>query len=79
MSGPRVVDADVKARMKDVLTDIQTGEFAKRFSLENQAGNVGMHARRRAAKEHQLEEVGDKLRSMMPWIAKNRLVDKNKH
>ena len=53
-----------------LLKDIQTGEFAKRFVLENQAGNLGMHARRRAAAEHQLEEVGTRLRGLMPWIKK---------
>ena len=79
ISGPRVIDASVKARMKDVLTDIQTGEFAKRFILENQAGNVGMNARRRAAATHQLEEVGARLRGLMPWLAKKQLVDRSKN
>ncbi len=79
VSGPRVIDAGVKARMKDVLTDIQTGEFAKRFILENKAGNVGMHARRRAAREHQLEEVGARLRGLMPWLSERQLVDKAKN
>ena len=79
VSGPRVIDAGVKARMKDVLTDIQQGEFAKRFILENQAGNVGMHARRRAAAEHQLEEVGARLRGLMPWLSERQLVDKSKN
>jgi ketol-acid reductoisomerase len=79
VSGPRVIDESVKARMKDVLTDIQTGEFAKRFILENKAGNVGMHARRRAAKEHQLEEVGARLRGLMPWLSEKQLVDRSKN
>ena len=79
VSGPRVIDAGVKARMKDVLTDIQQGEFAKRFILENKAGNVGMHARRRAAAEHQLEEVGERLRGLMPWLSERQLVDKSKN
>ena len=79
VSGPRVIDAGVKARMKDVLTDIQQGEFAKRFILENKAGNVGINARRRAAKEHQLEEVGARLRGLMPWLAETQLVDKSKN
>ena len=65
--------------MKDVLTDIQQGEFAKRFILENKAGNVGMHARRRAAAEHQLEEVGERLRGLMPWLSERQLVDKSKN
>ena len=79
VSGPRVIDAGVKARMKDVLTDIQQGEFAKRFILENKAGNVGINARRREAKEHQLEEVGARLRGLMPWLAEKQLVDKSKN
>ena len=79
ISGPRIIDASVKARMKDVLSDIQTGEFAKRFILENQAGNVGMNARRRAAATHQLEEVGARLRGLMPWLAKKQLVDRSKN
>jgi len=79
VSGPRVIDASVKARMKDVLTDIQTGEFAKRFILENQAGNVGINARRRAAAEHQLEEVGARLRGLMPWLSEKQLVDRSKN
>jgi len=79
VSGPRVIDADVKARMKEVLGDIQSGEFAKRFILENQAGNVGMHARRRKAAQHQLEEVGARLRGLMPWLAEKQLVDRAKN
>lgn len=79
VSGPRVIDASVKARMKDVLTDIQTGEFAKRFILENQAGNVGMNARRRAMADHPLEAVGARLRGLMPWLAEKQLVDRTKN
>jgi ketol-acid reductoisomerase len=79
VSGPRVIDESVKARMKDVLTDIQTGEFAKRFILENRAGNVGMNARRRAAAEHPLEEVGARLRELMPWLSEKKLVDRAKN
>ncbi len=79
VSGPRVIDDSVKARMKDVLTDIQSGEFAKRFILENQAGNVGMNARRRAMADHPLEEVGARLRGLMPWLAEKQLVDRSKN
>ena len=79
VSGPRVIDASVKARMKDVLTDIQSGDFARRFILENQSGNVGMQAKRRAAAEHQLEEVGARLRSLMPWLSEKQLVDRAKN
>jgi len=79
VSGPRVIDASVKARMKDVLTDIQTGDFARRFILENQSGNVGMQAKRRKASEHQLEEVGARLRGLMPWLSEKQLVDRTKN
>jgi ketol-acid reductoisomerase len=79
VSGPRVIDASVKARMKDVLTDIQSGEFAKRFILENQSGNVALAAKRRAAAEHPLEEVGARLRGLMPWLSEKQLVDRAKN
>ncbi len=79
VSGPRIIDAGVKARMKEVLGDIQSGEFAKRFILENQAGNVGMNARRRAMAGHPLEEVGARLRGLMPWLSEKQLVDRTKN
>jgi ketol-acid reductoisomerase len=79
VSGPRVIDASVKSRMKDVLKDIQSGDFARRFILENQSGNVGMQAKRRAASEHQLEEVGARLRALMPWLSEKQLVDRSKN
>jgi ketol-acid reductoisomerase len=79
VSGPRVIDASVKARMKDVLTDIQSGDFARRFILENQSGNVGLQAKRRRASEHQLEEVGARLRGLMPWLSEKQLVDRTKN
>jgi ketol-acid reductoisomerase len=79
ISGPRIIDAGVKARMKEVLDDIQSGEFAKRFILENQAGNVAMNARRRAMAGHPLEEVGARLRGLMPWLSEKQLVDRSKN
>lgn len=77
--GPRVVTEETKKEMKKILTEIQTGQFAREFVLENQAGGPTMKARRRIGAEHQIEEVGAKLRGMMPWIAKNKLVDKTKN
>jgi ketol-acid reductoisomerase len=79
VTGPRIVTEETKKEMKRVLTDIQTGKFARDFVLENQAGQPLLKARRRLGAEHQIEEVGAKLRSMMPWIAKNKLVDKTKN
>jgi ketol-acid reductoisomerase len=77
--GPRVVDAATKARMKDILSEIQTGKFARDWVLENQAGQPSFKATRRASAEHPIEQVGEKLRAMMPWIAKNKLVDKSRN
>ena len=78
-SGPRVIDASVKARMKEVLDDIQSGRFAKDWMLENAAGQPSFKALRRRAADHPIEAVGEKLRAMMPWIGANRLVDKSKN
>jgi ketol-acid reductoisomerase len=72
--GPRVIDASVKARMRECLDDIQSGAFAREWVLECQAGQPGFKAQRRRAAEHPVEVVGEKLRGMMPWIAANRLV-----
>ncbi len=79
VSGPRVITPATKKVMKDILHDIQTGEYAKSFILENKAGAPTMVARRRLLAEHQIEDVGAKLRSMMPWIKNNKLVDKAKN
>jgi len=78
-SGPRVIDASVKERMKAVLDDIQSGRFAKDWMLENAAGQPSFKALRRRAAEHPIEEVGERLRAMMPWITEKRLVDKSKN
>ena len=77
--GPRVVNADTKAEMKKILTEIQNGQFAKEFILENQAGKPTMQAMRRMGAEHPIEVVGNKLRSMMTWIGQNRIVDRSRN
>ncbi len=77
--GPRIIDERTKAEMKRVLTEIQTGQFAKEWVLENTAGQASFKAMRRRSAEHPIEQVGEKLRAMMPWIAQNRLVDKTKN
>jgi ketol-acid reductoisomerase len=79
VTGPRVVTEQTKQVMRDVLKDIQTGEYAKSFILENRAGAPTLISRRRLNAEHDIEQVGAKLRSMMPWIAKNKLVDQSKN
>ena len=75
VSGPRVVTPDTKAEMKRILTDIQEGRFVRDWMLEVQAGKPTFNAIRRRNAEHPIEEVGERLRGMMPWIAKNKLVD----
>jgi ketol-acid reductoisomerase len=75
VTGPRVVTADTKAEMKRVLEDIQSGRFVRDFMLENEAGQPSLKATRRRASEHEIEAVGQRLRAMMPWITKNKLVD----
>lgn len=77
--GPRVVNADTKAEMKRILTEIQNGQFAREFILENQAGKPTMQAMRRIGAEHPIEVVGNKLRSMMTWIGQSRIVDRSRN
>jgi ketol-acid reductoisomerase len=77
--GPRVIDEHVRAEMKKILGDIQSGRFAREWVLENAASQPSFKALRRRAAAHPIEEVGEKLRAMMPWISENRLVDKAKN
>ncbi|GAB1436668.1 ketol-acid reductoisomerase [Sphaerotilus sulfidivorans] len=79
VTGPRVVTEETKKAMKQCLKDIQTGEYAKSFILENKAGAPTLISRRRLTEEHQIEVVGAKLREMMPWIKANKLVDKSRN
>jgi ketol-acid reductoisomerase len=75
-TGPRIITAETKAEMKRVLDDIQSGRFVQRFMLDNRVGNPEMKAARKRQAEHPIEQVGERLRAMMPWIGKNKLVDK---
>ncbi len=80
VSGPRILPyEETKARMKDVLTDIQNGKFVRDFMLENAVGQPSFKATRRINDEHQIEKVGETLRGMMPWISAGRMVDKEKN
>jgi len=79
VTGPKVVTEDTKNAMRQALKDIQTGEYAKSFILENKAGAPTLISRRRLTAEHPIEQVGEKLREMMPWIKANKLVDKAKN
>jgi len=79
VTGPKVVTEDTKNAMRQALKDIQTGEYAKSFILENKAGAPTLISRRRLTAEHPIEQVGEKLRAMMPWIKANKLVDKSRN
>jgi len=78
-TGPRIITAETKAEMKRVLADIQQGRFVQKFVLDNRAGQPELKASRKLAAEHPIEKVGGELRAMMPWIGKNKLVDKAKN
>jgi len=77
--GPVIIDEDVKLIMKEILAQIQDGRFAKEWILENQAGRPTFNALTKKGEGHQIEKVGEKLRSMMPWIAKDRKVNKKEN
>jgi ketol-acid reductoisomerase len=79
VSGPKVITDETRAAMKKMLTDIQTGEYAKSFIIENRAGAPTLLSRRRLMAQHPIEVVGEQLRAMMPWIKKNRLVDQSRN
>ena len=79
VTGPKIIDAGVRARMKEALKRIQTGEYARQFVLENRAGAPELLSQRRMTAELPIEKVGARLREMMPWIRKNRLVDTSKN
>jgi ketol-acid reductoisomerase len=78
-SGPRIITSETKAEMKRVLDDIQQGRFVKDFMLDNVAGNPELKAHRKLAERHPIEEVGTKLRGLMPWMQEGKLVDKAKN
>jgi ketol-acid reductoisomerase len=74
--GPRVITAETKKEMKKILTEIQSGEFVREFMNENKTGKKNFDALRAKGRAHPIEATGEKLRAMMPWIAKNKLVNK---
>ncbi len=77
--GPKVIDGATRERMKGILDDIQSGRFASEWMQENTAGQPSFKAMRRREAEHPIEEIGEKLREMTPWISEARLVDKSKN
>ena len=79
VTGPRIVTPETKAEMKRVLEDIQSGRFVRDWMAECAVGQPSFKATRRRNAEHQIEDVGGRLRAMMPWIGKNRLVDTSRN
>jgi len=77
--GPRIITEETKNEMRKILKEIQTGAYAQEFLLENQTGAIKLNALRRIGRQHPIEIVGAKLRDMMPWIKKNKLVDQSKN
>jgi ketol-acid reductoisomerase len=75
--GPRLINEETRQEMRRILTEIQNGEFAREFILENQAGAATLKAKRRIGREHPIEVVGERLRGMMAWISEGRIVDKS--
>jgi ketol-acid reductoisomerase len=79
VSGPRIITPETKAEMKRILADIQSGKFTRDWMLENKVNQTSFKATRAKNNAHQIEQIGEKLRAMMPWIGQNKLVDKEKN
>jgi len=79
ITGKKIIDSKTKERMKEVLKDIQSGKFAKQWMDENKNGQKNFLKMRKELADHPIEKVGKKLRDLMPWIGKNKLVDKDKN
>ncbi len=79
VTGPKIITAETRKAMKEALENIQSGRFARDWMLENRVNQASFKATRRKLTEHPIEEVGEKLRAMMPWIKQNALVDKAKN
>jgi ketol-acid reductoisomerase len=79
VTGPKVIGDEARKAMREALQNIQNGNYAKQFILEGRTNYPEMTSRRRLTAEHPIEQVGEKLRAMMPWIKKNKLVDQTKN
>jgi ketol-acid reductoisomerase len=79
VTGPKIITAQTREAMRKALRRIQSGEYAKDFILENRAGAPTLLAKRRLTAEHPIEQIGAKLREMMPWIKKNKLIDQSRN
>jgi ketol-acid reductoisomerase len=79
VSGKKIINSDTKKRMKEILSDIQSGKFAKQWMDECKNGQKNFLKMRKDLSNHPIEQVGEKLRALMPWIGKNKLIDKDKN
>jgi len=79
VSGKKIINSDTKKRMKEILNDIQSGKFAKQWMDECKNGQKNFLKMRKDLSNHPIEQVGEKLRALMPWIGKNKLIDKDKN
>ena len=79
VTGPRIITPETRAEMKRVLNDIQSGKFTRDWMLENRVNQTSFKATRARMASHPIEQVGERLRDMMPWIKKGALVDKTKN
>ena len=79
ITGKKIIDSKTKEKMKEVLKDIQSGNFTKQWMDENKNGQKNFLKMRKELADHPIEKVGQKLRALMPWIGKNKLVDKSKN
>ena len=77
--GPRLITDETRREMKKILKEIQSGEFAKEWISEHRSGQTKFKIMRKTEAEHPIEKVGEKLRTLMPWIAESRMVDKSKN
>jgi ketol-acid reductoisomerase len=77
--GPRVIGAETRNAMREILAEIQNGEFAREWMMENKTGASVLRAKRRLTSQHPIEQVGERLRAMMPWIRENKLVDRSRN
>jgi ketol-acid reductoisomerase len=77
--GPKLIDESVRQRMREILEDVQSGRFAREFVLENRSGALHFNALRKRGAAHPMEEVGARLRALMPWLKENRLVDRTRN
>ncbi|MEK7284064.1 MAG: ketol-acid reductoisomerase, partial [Acidobacteriota bacterium] len=77
--GPRIITDETRRVMRAMLADIQSGKFADEWMAEHQAGKPTFKRLEAAGREHLIERVGERLRAMMPWLGKNRLVDRSRN